>query len=73
MFYSYSVSPMIDEEDSVPVDLDPDSGNLGDSDLELDTEVTGLGESSQPMYVLPLYSLLSSDKQKKVSCYLDFC
>jgi len=64
-FLSYESSGMIDEEDSVPVDLD--TGNHGDSDLDSDEEVTGFADSSRPMYVLPLYSLLASDKQKKVS------
>lgn len=59
---------MDDEEDSVPVDHD-DSGNHSDSDLDL--EDAGLsGECSQPLYVLPLYSLLSSEKQKKVNAHV---
>lgn len=66
--FSYSVTPNDDDEDSVPIDLDldNDTGHHSDSELDLEDDIGLSGESTQPMYILPLYSLLASDKQKKV-------
>ncbi|XP_046374441.2 probable ATP-dependent RNA helicase DHX37 isoform X2 [Haliotis rufescens] len=63
---NYSVVPRDEETD---VDYgEPDSDvDVGLEDIEdLSDQETGAGSSSDPMYVLPLYSLLSSDKQVKV-------
>jgi len=66
------VSPLDDEDqaESSTFDLEVDDylgnddlDNEGDPDLGKQAE----GESSRPMYVLPLYSLLSTDRQKRVS------
>lgn len=46
-----------------------ESSNIVDvssSDSEEDTQPSGSVDNSSPMYVLPLYSLLSSEKQRKV-------
>lgn len=54
---------LVDQES---IDSDADEYNFGsDDDDDDDENVTGL-KSTQPLWVLPLYSLLSSEKQAKV-------
>ncbi|KAK3084248.1 hypothetical protein FSP39_010668 [Pinctada imbricata] len=68
---NYSVEPVDEEaerEGDVDSDLDlGDDGNLDDDDVNM---ISSDGESHQsctePLYVLPLYSLLSTEKQAKV-------
>ncbi|XP_053375009.1 probable ATP-dependent RNA helicase DHX37 isoform X2 [Mercenaria mercenaria] len=70
---NYSVSPLDEEaerEGGSDLDLsddDNDLGNQGDvEDDDLGIENVHVTECSQPLYVLPLYSLLSTQKQRKV-------
>ena len=47
---------------------DESAGNEGAIDSGLDDEDLGIESgSSEPLYVLPLYAILSSDKQARVS------
>ena len=71
---SYSVSALDDEEQEEQglddLDETDDLGHQGDDpDLDL-SNVTRSEVKSQPMYVLPLYSLLSTDRQAKVCPFL---
>lgn len=46
---------------------EPEDGNLSDSDSEIDEELSKIDPiNSQPLWVLPLYSLLTTDKQSRV-------
>ena len=69
---SYSVTPKDDIENKEQKYHDPDLSDddleLDDLDLDVDTEELDgdAGGCTQPLYVLPLYSLLSSDKQASV-------
>lgn len=65
--YSYSVIPTDDTHEDL-VDAQDDEDNL-DEDEDEDEDVIdfkGLA-SAQPLWVLPLYSLLPGHKQAKVS------
>ena len=49
-------------------DDENDLGNHGDmDDDDLGIENAKVNECSQPLYILPLYSLLSTQKQAKVN------
>ncbi|XP_046386112.1 probable ATP-dependent RNA helicase kurz [Ischnura elegans] len=71
---SLSALPNIDLNDyeTLPADdtegdlLDPEDEGALDSDDDLGDVEDLIGRTSQPMWVLPLYSLLSSEKQAKV-------
>ncbi|KAH3887884.1 probable ATP-dependent RNA helicase DHX37 [Dreissena polymorpha] len=77
---SYSVSPLDDEEEQEKSHLDLDlelDGNEGTTDDaaadghhsdadDADDLSESRGDCSQPLYVLPLYSLLSTERQAKV-------
>lgn len=64
--FRYSLVPNDDTEgDIMDGDLNSDD-NLDDNDDE-DDEFVGGSISTQPLWVLPLYSLLPSHKQAKVS------
>lgn len=76
LFLSYSVSPLDEEAEreggSSDLDLSDDEDDLGnhgdaDEDDDLGIDNDNVTECSQPLYVLPLYSLLSSDRQAKAS------
>ena len=66
---SYPVNPAVEDRDAEDEDLGEDIANEGhDSsgfDLE-DSAFTSLIDKNLPMFVLPLYSLLSSQQQAKV-------
>jgi HrpA-like RNA helicase len=74
LLYSYSVAPIDEEaemEGGSDLDLSDDENDLGNHD-DVDDDDLGIenvkaSECSQPLYVLPLYSLLSTQKQAKVS------
>ena len=62
----YAVTPVIEERGAEDEDLGEDVGEESlDFDLE-DSAFTPLVDRHLPMYVLPLYSLLSSQQQAKV-------
>ncbi|XP_064620973.1 probable ATP-dependent RNA helicase DHX37 [Lineus longissimus] len=66
---SYSTLPFGDEEADMEKAEEEDEFNEvddRDSNSEEEEGPEGVSENHQPLYVLPLYSLLSSDKQKKV-------
>ena len=70
--YSYSILPVdeqaeIHEEDNLSGDEFMDDSEGEDDELE-DMSTSSFAHE-QPMHVLPLYSLLSSDKQAKVSLF----
>lgn len=64
---------IIDEEElehlQSDVDEEENEGSIKSDVDEEDVEVEGI--SSEPLYVLPLYAILSSDKQARV-CFLLF-
>uniref|UniRef100_A0A8C3T720 DEAH-box helicase 37 n=1 Tax=Chelydra serpentina TaxID=8475 RepID=A0A8C3T720_CHESE len=67
---SYSVLPVDEGDEDREAEMDDDEDALG-SDIDLDLGDDGLEEgeksdSSLPLYVLPLYSLLAPEKQAKV-------
>ena len=69
---SYSILPVdeqaeIHEEDHLSGDEFMDDSEEDEDELE-DKNTSRLAHE-QPLHVLPLYSLLSSDKQAKVSLY----
>ncbi|XP_015276340.1 PREDICTED: probable ATP-dependent RNA helicase DHX37 [Gekko japonicus] len=68
---NYSVMPVDEgDEDREAGDEDDEDADLAGSDLDLDLGDNGLEDekpdSSLPLYVLPLYSLLAPEKQAKV-------
>ncbi|NXS38396.1 DHX37 helicase, partial [Pomatostomus ruficeps] len=65
---SYSVVPVDEGDEDRDVDSDDDAAG-SDLDLDLgdgDSEEDEKSDSSLPLYVLPLYSLLAPEKQAKV-------
>ncbi|XP_050779442.1 probable ATP-dependent RNA helicase DHX37 [Gopherus flavomarginatus] len=67
---SYSVLPVDEGDEDREAEMDDDEDAVG-SDMDLDLGDDGLEEgkkfdSSLPLYVLPLYSLLAPEKQAKV-------
>ncbi|XP_075754590.1 putative ATP-dependent RNA helicase DHX37 isoform X2 [Pelodiscus sinensis] len=67
---NYSVLPVDEGDEDREAEMDDEEDAVG-SDLDLDLGDDGLEEgeksdSSLPLYVLPLYSLLASEKQAKV-------
>ncbi|EMP26514.1 Putative ATP-dependent RNA helicase DHX37 [Chelonia mydas] len=67
---SYSVLPVDEGDEDREAEMDDDEDAVG-SDIDLDLGDDGLEEgeksdSSLPLYVLPLYSLLAPEKQAKV-------
>ena len=66
---SYPVNPAVEDRDAEDEDLGEDIANEGHDrsgfDLD-DSAFTSLIDKSLPMFVLPLYSLLSSQQQAKV-------
>lgn len=62
---NYSVNPMVEERNAEDEDLGEKGDGNGDFDLD-DSAFTLLVDKSIPMFVLPLYSLLSSQQQAKV-------
>ena len=68
-FFRYSTTPTDDTQD----DLNEMAGDESDDELD-DDEDDGINLSGvtnmQPLWVLPLYSLLSSQEQAKVRLFL---
>lgn len=62
---NYPVNPVIEERDAEDEDLGEDGDKSHDLDLD-DSAFTPLVDKRIPMFVLPLYSLLSSQQQAKV-------
>ena len=66
---NYPVDPAVEDRDAEDEDLGEDIANEGDDgsvfDLD-DSAFTSLIDKNLPMFVLPLYSLLSSQQQAKV-------
>ena len=66
---NYPVNPAVEDRDAEDEDLGEEFANEGDEscgfDLD-DTAFTSLIDKNLPMFVLPLYSLLSSQQQAKV-------
>ncbi|XP_069071478.1 probable ATP-dependent RNA helicase DHX37 [Pleurodeles waltl] len=67
---NYSTSPLDEGDEDREAGVDDEEDDLGsDVDLELgdsDSEAGRTSDSSLPLYVLPLYSLLAPEKQAKV-------
>ena len=66
---SYPVNPAVEDRDAEDEDLGEDIANKGhdSSGFDLDDSAfTSLIDKNLPMFVLPLYSLLSSQQQAKV-------
>jgi len=66
---NYPVNPAVEDRDAEDEDLGEEIGNDGDENSEFDLDdsaFTSLIDKSIPMFVLPLYSLLSSQQQAKV-------
>ncbi|NXO21638.1 DHX37 helicase, partial [Cisticola juncidis] len=71
---SYSVVPVDEGDEDRDIDSDDDAAG-SDLDLDLgdgDSEEDEKSDSSLPLYVLPLYSLLAPEKQAKVKDLLGF-
>lgn len=63
---NYPVNPAVEERDAEDEDLGEEIGNENNEfDLD-DSAFTSLIDKNLPMFVLPLYSLLSSQQQAKV-------
>lgn len=62
---NYPVNPALEERDAEDEDLGEEGEENNDFDLD-DSAFTSLVDSTIPMFVLPLYSLLSSQQQAKV-------
>ena len=62
---NYPVNPTLEERDAEEEDLGEEGEENNDSDLD-DSAFTSLVDKTIPMFVLPLYSLLSSQQQAKV-------
>jgi len=66
---NYPVNPAVEDRDAEDEDLGEDIANKGDEssgfDLD-DSAFSSLIDKNLPMFVLPLYSLLSSQQQAKV-------
>lgn len=66
---NYPVNPAVDDRDAEDEDLGEEIANDGDESSEFDLDdsaFTSLIDKNIPMFVLPLYSLLSSQQQAKV-------
>ena len=62
---SYPVNPAVEEREAEEEDLGEEGDDGNDFDLD-DSAFTSLIDKNLPMFVLPLYSLLSSQQQAKV-------
>lgn len=67
LFLRYAVMPDDTESDLFGDDIDENSDDEGLDDAEVLQKTT-----NQPMWVLPLYSILPSHEQAKVSYRLSF-
>ena len=68
--FSYSSSHL---DDGDATDVTGEGGDiLSDDELDID-EDENTNTTSDPLYVLPLYSMLSSDKQRKVRNIYNCC
>lgn len=66
---NYPVNPTVEHRDAEDEDLGEEIVNEGDENSEFDLDdsaFTSLIDKNLPMFVLPLYSLLSSQQQAKV-------
>lgn len=66
---NYPVNPAVEDRDAEDEDLGEDIANEGHDSSEFDLDdsaFTSLIDKNLPMFVLPLYSLLSSQQQAKV-------
>ena len=62
----YNPQPLDDTETDVQRDDDEDEDDLGEDPEEEEEEQSGVNSLAEPLYVLPLYSLLSSQKQQMI-------
>ncbi|XP_069476219.1 probable ATP-dependent RNA helicase DHX37 [Ambystoma mexicanum] len=68
---NYSTAPVDEGDEDREAGVDDDDDDAGGSDIDLDLSNAGSDEgkssdSSMPLYVLPLFSLLAPEKQAKV-------
>ena len=66
---NYPVNPAVEDRDAEDEDLGEEIANDGDENSEFDLDdsaFTSLIDKNIPMFVLPMYSLLSSQQQAKV-------
>jgi len=62
---NYPVNPTVEDRDAEDEDLGEEGDESNDFDLD-DSAFTSLMDKNLPLFVLPLYSLLSSQQQAKV-------
>ncbi|KAK3586402.1 hypothetical protein CHS0354_013106 [Potamilus streckersoni] len=62
---NFSVAPVDEEEEEEALDSDLDLGNLEEKGSD-EVESSHAGSCTEPLYMLPLYSLLPSHKQARV-------
>ena len=80
LFCSYSIVPLDEEaelgaeEDFPALSADAEECGLSsdNEDLEDSKEVVRASAPEVPLHVLPLYSLLSTDKQEKACVYIKY-